>query len=123
MFLRLSFKIVCMLMNTSTRLLLELSGNGLLLVYCFHQFVPLTKVVGDAAGTNCMCYKKLHDSPTKSTTEENDDISKLPPAQRKSMQKQKKAEACAKHKLYMFRFIINYLNKLSIIRMDTVALQ
>jgi hypothetical protein len=89
-------------MNTSTTLLLELSGNGLLLVFCFHQFVLLTKVVGDAAGTNCRCYMKLHDSPTKSTTEENDEIPKLPPAQRKKLrQKQKEAKACAKHKLYM----------------------
>jgi len=86
-----------MLMNTSTRLLLELSGNGLLLVFCFHYFVPLSRIVGDAAGTNCRCYMKLHDSPTKSSTEENDEMSKLPPAQRKKLrQKQKKAEARAK---------------------------
>lgn len=40
---------------------------------------------------------KLHDSPTKSSTEENDEMSKLPPAQRKKLrQKQKKAEARAK---------------------------
>jgi hypothetical protein len=86
-----------MLMNTSTRLLLELSGNGLLLVFCLHQIVPLSRIVGDAAGTNCRCYMKLHDSPTKSSKEENDEISKLPPAQRKKLrQKQKKAEARAK---------------------------
>jgi hypothetical protein len=40
---------------------------------------------------------KLHDSPAKTLTEENDEISKLPPAQRKKLrQKQKKAEARAK---------------------------
>lgn len=40
---------------------------------------------------------KLHDSPSKSSTEENDEMSKLPPAQRKKLrQKQKKAEARAK---------------------------
>lgn len=40
------------------------------------------------------CYLKLHDSP-KSTSEE-DDMSKLAPAQKKKMKKQKKAEARAK---------------------------
>jgi len=40
---------------------------------------------------------KLHDSPSKSSTEENDEMSKLPAAQRKKLrQKQKKAEARAK---------------------------
>lgn len=40
---------------------------------------------------------KLHDSPSKSSAEENDELSKLPAAQRKKLrQKQKKAEARAK---------------------------
>jgi hypothetical protein len=40
---------------------------------------------------------KLHDSPSKSSAEENDEMSKLPAAQRKKLrQKQKKAEARAK---------------------------
>jgi hypothetical protein len=72
-----------MLMNTSIRLLLELSGNGLLLVFCFHQFVPLSRIVGDAVGTICRCYMKLHDYPTIFSIEGNDEISKLPHAQRK----------------------------------------
>jgi hypothetical protein len=33
-------------------------------VFCFHQFVPLSRIVGDAAGTICRCYMKLHDYPT-----------------------------------------------------------
>lgn len=50
-----------------------------------------------AASGAIRCYMKLHDSPTKSSKEENDEISKLPPAQRKKLrQKQKKAEARAK---------------------------
>jgi peptide alpha-N-acetyltransferase len=50
-----------------------------------------------AAGGAIRCYMKLHDSPAKTLTEENDEISKLPPAQRKKLrQKQKKAEARAK---------------------------
>ena len=40
---------------------------------------------------------KLHDSPSKSSAEESDEMSKLPAAQRKKLrQKQKKAEARAK---------------------------
>lgn len=40
---------------------------------------------------------KLYDSPSKLMTEESDEMSKLPPSQRKKMrQKQKKAEARAK---------------------------
>jgi N-alpha-acetyltransferase 15/16, NatA auxiliary subunit len=40
---------------------------------------------------------RLYDSPPKSAIEETDDLSKLPPAQRKKLkQKQKKAEARAK---------------------------
>lgn len=40
---------------------------------------------------------KLYDCPPKSAIEEADDLSKLPPAQRKKLrQKQKKAEARAK---------------------------
>ncbi|CAL9113079.1 unnamed protein product [Musa textilis] len=43
------------------------------------------------------CYIKLHDFPSKSVTEEGDEMSQLPPSQRKKMrQKQKKAEARAK---------------------------
>jgi hypothetical protein len=39
----------------------------------------------------------LHDSPPKSTSEEDNDVSKLPPSQKKKMrQKQRKAEARAK---------------------------
>ncbi|TVU35938.1 hypothetical protein EJB05_17845 [Eragrostis curvula] len=50
-----------------------------------------------AAAGAIRCYMKLHDSPPKSSTEENDEMSKLPPAQRKKLrQKQKKAEARAK---------------------------
>lgn len=50
---------------------------------------------------NCRCYMKLHDTPTKSSTEENDEMSKLPPAQRKKLrQKQKKAEARAKRVIW-----------------------
>ena len=45
----------------------------------------------------CRCYIKLFDSTSKSTAEEDDEMSKLPPSQRKKMkQKQKKAEARAK---------------------------
>jgi hypothetical protein len=45
----------------------------------------------------CRCYIKLHDSPPKSTAEEDDDMSKLPPSQKKKMrQKLRKAEARAK---------------------------
>ncbi|URE23045.1 NMDA receptor-regulated protein 1 [Musa troglodytarum] len=50
-----------------------------------------------AAAGAVRCYMKLHDSPSKLTTEESDEMSKLPPSQRKKMrQKQKKAEARAK---------------------------
>ncbi|XP_057451305.1 N-terminal acetyltransferase A complex auxiliary subunit NAA15-like [Lotus japonicus] len=43
------------------------------------------------------CYIKLHDSPPKSTAEEDDDMSKLLPSQKKKLrQKQRKAEARAK---------------------------
>ncbi|CAL9173200.1 unnamed protein product [Musa hybrid cultivar] len=43
------------------------------------------------------CYIKLHDFPSKLATEEGDEMSQLPPSQRKKMrQKQKKAEARAK---------------------------
>ncbi|XP_027928732.1 N-terminal acetyltransferase A complex auxiliary subunit NAA15-like [Vigna unguiculata] len=43
------------------------------------------------------CYIKLHDSPPKSTAEEDNDMSKLLPSQKKKMrQKQRKAEARAK---------------------------
>ncbi|KAL6842778.1 hypothetical protein ACP4OV_027622 [Aristida adscensionis] len=50
-----------------------------------------------AAAGAIRCYMKLYDSPAKSSAEENDEISKLPPAQRKKLrQKQKKAEARAK---------------------------
>ncbi|KAJ6846813.1 N-alpha-acetyltransferase 15, NatA auxiliary subunit [Iris pallida] len=50
-----------------------------------------------AAAGAIRCYMKLHDSPLKSTTEEEDEISRLPPSQRKKMrQKQRKAEARTK---------------------------
>ncbi|KAL6996526.1 N-alpha-acetyltransferase 16, NatA auxiliary subunit [Sarracenia purpurea var. burkii] len=43
------------------------------------------------------CYIRLYDSPAKSAAEENDEMSKLPPSQKKKMrQKQRKAEARAK---------------------------
>ncbi|XP_054780872.1 N-terminal acetyltransferase A complex auxiliary subunit NAA15-like isoform X1 [Prosopis cineraria] len=50
-----------------------------------------------AAAGSIRCYLKLYDSPLKSTTEEEDDMSKLLPSQRKKLrQKQRKAEARAK---------------------------
>lgn len=50
-----------------------------------------------AAAGAIRCYMKLHDSPSKSSAEEDEEMSKLPPAQRKKLrQKQKKAEARAK---------------------------
>ncbi|XP_043726271.1 N-terminal acetyltransferase A complex auxiliary subunit NAA15-like [Telopea speciosissima] len=49
-----------------------------------------------AVGT-IRCYIKLYDSPPKSATEEDDEMSKLLPSQKKKMrQKQRKAEARAK---------------------------
>ncbi|KAL3528807.1 hypothetical protein ACH5RR_008129 [Cinchona calisaya] len=50
-----------------------------------------------AAYGTVRCYIKLFDSPSKSSAEEDDESSKLPPSQRKKLrQKQKKAEARAK---------------------------
>ncbi|KAH1240493.1 N-terminal acetyltransferase A complex auxiliary subunit NAA15 [Glycine max] len=50
-----------------------------------------------AAAGAIRCYIKLHDSPPKSTAEEDDNMSKLLPSQKKKMrQKQRKAEARAK---------------------------
>ncbi|PKA46790.1 peptide alpha-N-acetyltransferase [Apostasia shenzhenica] len=50
-----------------------------------------------AAAGAIRCYLKLYDSPFKSTSEEDNDMSGLPPAQKKKLrQKQKKAEARAK---------------------------
>ncbi|CAI0474475.1 unnamed protein product [Linum tenue] len=50
-----------------------------------------------AASGAIRCYLKLYDSPPKSTTEEEDETSKLLPSQKKKMrQKQRKAEARAK---------------------------
>ncbi|XP_043702732.1 N-terminal acetyltransferase A complex auxiliary subunit NAA15 isoform X2 [Telopea speciosissima] len=50
-----------------------------------------------AAAGAIRCYLKLYDSPPKSTTEEDDEMSKLLPSQKRKMrQKQKKAEARAK---------------------------
>ncbi|KAJ6839531.1 N-alpha-acetyltransferase 15, NatA auxiliary subunit [Iris pallida] len=47
-----------------------------------------------AAAGAIRCYMKLHDSPLKSSTEEEDEMSRLPPSQRKKLrQKQRKAEA------------------------------
>lgn len=46
---------------------------------------------------SCRCYIKLYDTPSKSTADEDDEMSKLPPSQKKKMrQKQRKAEARAK---------------------------
>lgn len=43
------------------------------------------------------CYLKLYDSPSKSSAEEDEEMSKLPPSQKKKLrQKQRKAEARAK---------------------------
>uniref|UniRef100_A0A6N2MUE8 Uncharacterized protein n=2 Tax=Salix viminalis TaxID=40686 RepID=A0A6N2MUE8_SALVM len=51
----------------------------------------------EAAAGAIRCYIKLIDSPSKSMVEEEEEMSKLPPSQRKKMrQKQKKAEARAK---------------------------
>ncbi|KAF3450798.1 hypothetical protein FNV43_RR06887 [Rhamnella rubrinervis] len=50
-----------------------------------------------AAAGAIRCYIKLYDSPSKSTAEEDDDMSKLLPSQKKKMrQRQRKAEARAK---------------------------
>ncbi|KAL5756260.1 hypothetical protein ACOSQ2_021006 [Xanthoceras sorbifolium] len=50
-----------------------------------------------AAAGAIRCYIKLYDSPPKSTTEDGDDNSNLPPSQKKKLkQKQRKAEARAK---------------------------
>ncbi|KAJ7962937.1 N-alpha-acetyltransferase 16, NatA auxiliary subunit [Quillaja saponaria] len=50
-----------------------------------------------AAAGAIRCYIKLYDSPSKSTAEEDGDMSKLLPSQKKKMrQKQRKAEARAK---------------------------
>ncbi|XP_050231671.1 N-terminal acetyltransferase A complex auxiliary subunit NAA15 [Mercurialis annua] len=50
-----------------------------------------------AAAGAIRCYIRLYDSPSKSTTGEDDEMSKLLPSQKKKMkQKQKKAEARAK---------------------------
>ncbi|XP_010249876.1 PREDICTED: N-alpha-acetyltransferase 16, NatA auxiliary subunit [Nelumbo nucifera] len=50
-----------------------------------------------AAAGAIRCYLKLYDSPSKSATEEDDEMSKLPPSLKKKMrQKQRKAEARAK---------------------------
>ncbi|WCJ40661.1 N-alpha-acetyltransferase 15 NatA auxiliary subunit [Euphorbia peplus] len=50
-----------------------------------------------AAAGAIRCYIRLYDFPSKSTTEEDDEMSKLLPSQKKKMrQKQKKAEARAK---------------------------
>jgi len=47
------------------------------------------------------CYLKLFDSPPKSATEEDEEMSKLLPSQKKKMrQKQRKAEARAKKVFY-----------------------
>ena len=49
----------------------------------------------------CRCYLKLYDTPLKSTSEEDDEMSKLPSSQKKKLrQKQRKAEARAKKVLY-----------------------
>ena len=63
-----------------------------------HQRLPL--------GSIFRCYLKLHDSP-KSTAEE-DGMSKMAPAQKKKMKKQKKAEERAK-KVSIFSVLSNVL--------------
>jgi N-alpha-acetyltransferase 15/16, NatA auxiliary subunit len=53
---------------------------------------------------------KLHDSPAKTLMEENDEMSKLPPAQRKKLrQKQKKAEARAKRVILQAQLCLKWL--------------
>ncbi|KAL0441577.1 UNVERIFIED_CONTAM: N-terminal acetyltransferase A complex auxiliary subunit NAA15 [Sesamum radiatum] len=50
-----------------------------------------------AAAGAIKCYLKLYDSPSKSSAEEDEEMSKLPPSQKKKLrQKQRKAEARAK---------------------------
>ncbi|KAK9102131.1 hypothetical protein Sjap_019385 [Stephania japonica] len=50
-----------------------------------------------AAAGAIRCYLRLYDSPLQSVTEEDEEMSKLPPSQKKKMrQKQRKAEARAK---------------------------
>ncbi|KAK4479629.1 hypothetical protein RD792_015155 [Penstemon davidsonii] len=50
-----------------------------------------------AASRAIKCYLKLYDSPSKSSAEEDEEMSKLPPSQKKKLrQKQRKAEARAK---------------------------
>nr|XP_043614769.1 N-terminal acetyltransferase A complex auxiliary subunit NAA15 isoform X2 [Erigeron canadensis] len=50
-----------------------------------------------AAAGATRCYLKLYDTPSKSSTEEDDELAKLPAAQKKKLrQKQRKAEARAK---------------------------
>nr|GMC73322.1 N-alpha-acetyltransferase 15, NatA auxiliary subunit-like [Ipomoea batatas]GMC74948.1 N-alpha-acetyltransferase 15, NatA auxiliary subunit-like [Ipomoea batatas] len=50
-----------------------------------------------AAAGAIRCYLRLYDSPLKSAAEEDDEMSKLPPSQKKKLrQKQRKAEARAK---------------------------
>ncbi|EYU21564.1 hypothetical protein ABFS82_09G099700 [Erythranthe guttata] len=50
-----------------------------------------------AAAGAIKCYLKLYDSPPKSSAEEDEEMSKLPPSQKKKLrQKQRKAEARAK---------------------------
>ncbi|KAK6148908.1 hypothetical protein DH2020_016433 [Rehmannia glutinosa] len=50
-----------------------------------------------AAAGAIRCYLKLYDSPSKSSAEEDEEMSKLPPSQKKKLrQKQRKAEARAK---------------------------
>ena len=59
----------------------------------------------------CRCYIKLYDSPAKSTAEEDDDMSKLLPSQKKKMrQKQRKAEARAKKVLKCFSSLSDLLS-------------
>ncbi|CAA2965649.1 N-terminal acetyltransferase A complex auxiliary subunit NAA15-like isoform X2 [Olea europaea var. sylvestris] len=60
---------------------------------CLHSYSYFKK----AAAGAIKCYLKLYDSPPKSDTEEEDEMSKLPPSQKKKLrQKQRKAEARAK---------------------------
>ncbi|KOM44552.1 hypothetical protein LR48_Vigan05g215700 [Vigna angularis] len=58
------------------------------------------------------CYIKLHDFPPKSTAEEDNDMSKLLPSQKKKMrQKQRKAEARAKQVITASYSVVKFLMK------------
>ncbi|CAJ1955176.1 unnamed protein product [Sphenostylis stenocarpa] len=65
-----------------------------------------------AAAGAIRCYIKLHDSPPKSTAEEDNNMSKLLPSQKKKMrQKQRKAEARAKKVITGTAFVGKFLRE------------